>query len=443
MSSILTRLARAGFVDPEPSRGDSELPRRLALLVDLRQRIERMEQRPPAASSRRPPGSTFSKTACHLPLRTDQLEGAVRAPDGVVVVQTRFGPEERVGRVAPADALVASPDIAAPLAGLPTPAPSELLHGLRILDIETTGLAGGTGTLAFLVGVARFEADGALLVEQLVLGAPAEEGQLLTRLATMLDGASLLCTFNGRCFDAPLLKTRCVLSRRSTEPLARAPHLDLLPIARRLFRARAGDCRLVTLEERILRRRRQADLPGHMAPAAYLAFLRTGDAMHLADIVAHNRDDLIGTAALLAQVLCTLEDPLRHAEDAAELLAVGEHRLRLGDLAGAVPVIQRAVELARAPGTVRRALVQLAHAERRSGRIPAARAAWERYRRQFPDENLGYVEIAKLLEHRERNPALALAVTAAAPQPGAAEIQQRLARLRRRAEAIPLTLQGL
>jgi hypothetical protein len=437
MSSLLTRLVRAGFSEPPPSRKDSELYARLALLGDLRRKIERVE----APAARLPTGPHEARRAA--PLDLDQLDGASREADGVVVIRTRFSPEERVGRVAPADALVAPPDVAAPLCGVQTPAPSELLHGLRILDIETTGLAGGTGTLAFLVGVARFEADGTLLVEQLVLRAPSEEPKVLAHLATLLDGASLLCTFNGRSFDAPLLKTRCVLARRSVLPLAQAPHLDLLPIARRLFRARVGDCRLITLEERVLRRRRANDLPGHLAPAAYRAFLATGDAAHLTEIVAHNRDDLIGTAALLAAVLRTLEDPMTFAEDATELLAVGEHRLRLLDEAGAVQVIRRALDLARDPETLRRALVQLAHAERRSGRLGEARAAWERYRREFPHENLAYVELAKLFEHRERNPALALAVAAAAPHTENPEIQRRLSRLKRRADALPPMLHGL
>jgi uncharacterized protein len=422
-ASFFNRLARAGY-------GEAPSPR-TALLAELRERIEKLETRPAAPAPRLPPMPLVAGGR-GAPMALEGLEGAVRERDGVVVVRHRVPPSQRVGRVAPADAMVAHPDVAAPLAGLDTPAPRELLHGLRVLDIETTGLAGGTGTLAFLVGVAQFEADGTLLVEQLVLGAPAEEERLLARLAEMLRGATLLVTFNGRSFDAPLLRTRCVLRRRAPGPLASAPHLDLLGIARRLWRGRDADCRLQTLERAVLGRRRVDDFPGSLAPAAYTEFLRRGDAEVLAPIVEHNRLDLIGTTALLAAALRTLEDPLHWAEDPSELLAVGEHRLGLGAIDAALPLLERALEFASADETRRRAMTQLARVYRRTGRLEAARAVWERYRREFPRENLGYEELAKLLEHRARDPHAALAVAASAPHVAAEPLSRRIARLERK-----------
>ncbi|MBI4512166.1 MAG: ribonuclease H-like domain-containing protein [Deltaproteobacteria bacterium] len=409
-----------------------------ALLEDLRRRIQRLEERLPDAPSasgasgpRLPPAPPCTGERA-APLRLENLPGAVREPGGALVVRAEVGPDVRLGGVAPADAFVAHPDVAAPLAGLPVPAPSGLLHGVRFLDIETTGLAGGTGTLAFVVGVARFEPSGQLVVEQMFLGAPAEEPVMLDRLAAALYGGTLLVTFNGRAFDVPLLRTRCVLSRRPPGLLGTLPHLDLLPIARRLWRGRSGDCRLVTLEERVLGWRRLDDLPGWLAPAAYGEFLRTGDAATVAGVVAHNRDDIVGMAALLACALRTYEEPMIWAEDAAEFLAVGEHRLRLGDETGALPLLARALELTRSSEIRRRALTQLARAHRRAGRIDAARQAWERYRSLFPGENQGFVELAKLLEHRARDPVLALEVASQAPHPGCGEVQRRIARLKRR-----------
>jgi hypothetical protein len=437
-ASFLSRLARAGYggghSDAPDAPGGAATPSpRTVLLAELRGRIERIEARAPVATPRLPPMPLVSGSRA-APLALERLAGAVREPDGVVVVRHRVAPSERVGRVAPADAMVAHPDVAAPLAGLPTPAPSELLHGLRVLDIETTGLAGGTGTLAFLVGVAQFEPDGTLLVEQLVLGAPVEEERLLTRLAETLRGATLLVTFNGRSFDAPLLRTRCVLRRKAPGPLATAPHLDLLGVSRRLWRGRGVDCRLQTLERAVLGSRRLDDFPGALAPAAYSEFLRSGDAAVLAPIVEHNRLDLVGTAALLAAALRTLEQPLLWAEDPSELLAVGEHRLGLDDIEGALPLLERALEFSGPDGgeTRRRALTQLARVHRRAGRIDLARALWDRYRREFPRENLGYEELAKLLEHRARDPHAALAVAASAPHVAADSLSKRIARLERK-----------
>jgi hypothetical protein len=424
----------APVVAPRPNDvAASGEPPRAALLTDLRQRIDRLERRPAAERARLPPMPIVTGRR-RAPLALDGLPGAARAEDGVVVVRSVLGAAARVGRVAPAECVVAHPDVAAPLAGLPAPAPRELLHGLRLLDIETTGLAGGTGTLAFLVGVAWFEPDGALVIEQLVLESPAEEEALLVRLGESLRGATLLVTFNGKSFDAPLLRTRCVLRRQAPGALRTAPHLDVLAVARRLWKHRVCDCRLVTLEEQVLRRRRTDDVPGAMAPAAFSEFLQTGDASALGPIVVHNRLDLEGSAALLAAALRTYEAPLEWAEDPAEILAVAEHRTGLGDHEGALGLMERALEFASAGETRRRAMTQLARLYRRLGRPACARAIWERYRREFPAENLGYVELAKHLEHRERDPQAALTVALAAPHRAAFGLDRRIDRLRGRTE---------
>jgi uncharacterized protein YprB with RNaseH-like and TPR domain len=401
---------------------------RLALLDDLRRRIERLEQRAPAPGGPRlPPGALHAGAgACGLL----GLDGAEAAPWGACF-------RARVASEATAELARASAEVAARLAG--APAAAELVAGLRIVDVETTGLAGGTGTLAFLVGVARLD-GGALDVAQLLLGAPREEPALLDALLGLIDGGTLLVTFNGRSFDAPLLRTRCVLARRAPRGLAALPHLDVLPVARRLWRARAPDCRLVTLEERVLGRRRTEDVPGAMAPLAYGTFLRTGDAASLWPIVAHNREDLVGTAALLLAALRLLEDPLTWAEDAWELRAAAAHRLRHQGGAAAAPLLERALALATEPDARRSVLRDLAQLQRRAGDRDGAEATWRAYRDQFPNENRGFTEVAKILEHRRRDPRGALAVMMAAPHRAALDVQRRLDRLARRAARSPPAL---
>ena len=111
---------------------------------------------------------------------------------------------------------------------------------------------------------------------------------------------------------------------------------------------------------------------------------------------------------------------------------MGEHRLGQADVDGALPLLERALEFSGADETRRRALTQLARVHRRAGRIDAARAMWDRYRREFPRENLGYEELAKLLEHRARDPHAALAVAAAAPHVAADSLARRITRLERK-----------
>jgi hypothetical protein len=393
---------------------DAATPRR-TLIDELRRRLARLEQRPPAPAPRLPPGEIYAR-ALPRPLR--QLDDAEATPWGA-----RF-----TARV-PVDLRGLRDDVAARLAGVEGAA--GLLAGLRIVDLETTGLAGGTGTLAFLVGVGWPDGSG-FVVEQLLLGSPAHEGAFLEALAARLAGGTLLVSFNGRSFDVPLLRTRCVLNRRAA-PLA-LPHLDLIAPARRLWRARAGDCRLVTLEEHVLRRRRLEDVPGSFAPTAFGEFLRSGDARLLAHVVRHNRDDVAGTAALLASALRILAEPLAWASDAGELLGAAEHHLRHHGAAAALPLAARALELARTRELRRRALLLGARLARRLGDLSGVERLWQAYQRDFPRENRGYVELAKILEHRRRDPGGALRVALAAPHGAAEDLERRIARLRRRVD---------
>jgi uncharacterized protein len=414
---------------PQPAAPEA----RRAVVDELRRRMKRLEDRPAVSPARLPPGPIYAR-ALPQPLR--ELGDAAATEFGARFT-TVFAPSTRVGTVAPGELRGGSDRVAGLLAGLAGPAPPGLLAGLRIVDIETTGLSGGTGTLAFLVGVGRF-VDGAFVVEQVLLGSPAHETAFLDALRALLGDGALLVSFNGRSFDVPLLRTRTILARATSPrcPLSTLPHLDLITPARRLWRGRAEDCRLVSLEAAVLRRRRPDDIPGMMAPQAYGDFLRSGDARLLAKIVAHNRDDVAGTAALLAHALRILDDPFTHAEEPGELIAAAEHRLRHAGAEAALPVAARALELSRGRAEVRRALVLLARLHRRLGALPEVEAAWRRYLDAFPNENRAYVELAKIYEHRRRDPAAALALARAAPHGALDEIERRVARLARRVSGV-------
>ncbi|HKA87958.1 MAG TPA: ribonuclease H-like domain-containing protein [Haliangiales bacterium] len=163
-----------------------------------------------------------------------------------------------------------------------------------VLDLETTGLGRGAGTLAFLAGVGTFE-RGAIVVDQLVLASPARERPFLAALVDRIRDADPLVTFNGRCFDLPLLRNRLCMARLA--PVA-PPDVDVRWPARRAYRDAIPDGRLRTLEEFVLGRRRADDLPGRLAPVAFRTFLATGDARPLVRVADHNRADVIATAEL-------------------------------------------------------------------------------------------------------------------------------------------------
>src|ERR1022692_791097 len=159
------------------------------------------------------------------------------------------------------------------------------------LDTETTGLAGGTGTCAFLVGVGSIEAAGFRL-RQFFMRDYGEEPSMLARLAEHLAQFDVLVTYNGKAFDQPLLETRYRMAR-APHPFDRMQHLDLLFGARRLWRLRLESCRLVELENQILGVERQGDLPGEMIPYCYFGYLRTLRAFELVPIFHHNALDIL------------------------------------------------------------------------------------------------------------------------------------------------------
>ena len=180
---------------------------------------------------------------------------------------------------------------------------------LLCFDTETTGLAGGTGTRAFMIGAADWQ-PGGLRLRQLTITTMAAETGMLRRFAQWLAPDTVLVSYNGKCYDAPLLATRYRLARRPN-PLAGLQHVDLLFPSRRRWRGVWENCRLATIEREVLRVVREDDLPGAEAPAAWLEYLRGGSADKLRRVAAHNHQDVVSLSRLvsvLALTSCTSAD---------------------------------------------------------------------------------------------------------------------------------------
>ncbi|MCG6862083.1 MAG: ribonuclease H-like domain-containing protein [Chromatiaceae bacterium] len=314
--------------------------------------------------------------------------GAERLAPGVLQVQRRFELDRRHGCTRLGDCLHALPG----LTDGDISDPSDWLF----LDTETSGLAGGTGTWAFLCGLMRFEAHGFLLRQYLLTRLDAE-GPYLEAIAAELETAGLLITYNGKSFDGPLLVTRLRLAGLSV-PFEDKPHLDLLHLIRRAFARLWPDCRLATAERRLLDFARVGDLPGAEAPAAWLAWLRQGDVEGLAAVLRHNRLDLLSLLALAQPLQQSFLDP---ASTDADVHSVARFQLTRGnaDLAFHLLVTNR--ERLDPP-----ALLDLARLHRRSGEWSEAAAIWESLSEQGIPAAIEAQ--AKFLEHRERDYAQAL-----------------------------------
>jgi len=177
---------------------------------------------------------------------------------------------------------------------------------LLFFDTETTGLAGGTGTRAFMIGAADWhvcpQRGEGLRIRQLLMSTMAAEDAMLATFAGWLQPSTVFCSYNGRSYDAPLLKARYRLARQRC-PISALDHVDLLYPTRRRYRGTWENCKLSTIERQLLRVVREDDLPGSEAPGAWLRFLRGGDAVNLRRVADHNHQDVVTLALLLQRLV--------------------------------------------------------------------------------------------------------------------------------------------
>jgi hypothetical protein len=277
-------------------------------------------------------------------------------------------------------------------------------EGLLFFDTETTGLSGGTGTLAFMVGFAAVVTDG-LRIDQYVLSAFAGEGAMLQALCKHIERAQHLVSFNGKCFDAPLMATRARLNGIALE-LERLAHIDLLHPLRTGFASRWPDCRLSSAESRLLGFTRCDDLPGADAPQAWFDYVHRGDMARLVRVLEHNRWDLVSLAALLPALDSTFAEPQRYG---ADIGAIARAQLRCGHTHRAQQLLSRHNTSLPEP-----AGLALATSLRRTGDLDGARKVWEQLVRQGSERAAEH--LAKYYEHVEHDYSRALQLTQRLPE---------------------------
>ncbi len=309
------------------------------------------------------------------------LNGAWRqnAAGRSFVVRRRFAPSAMYGPQRLGD-FASTIERAASSAGLFGATGARL--PFMFFDLETTGLSGGAGTYAFLVGCGGFDEDGTFVTEQHLMLDFAGERSMLGLVAEDLSRAGALVTFNGKSFDAPVVETR-YLFHRETSPCSALPHFDVLHPARRFWGpASEVGCSLATLETQVLGVRRAGDVPGLEIPARYFHFIRTGDPRPLVAVMEHNRLDLLSLAGLTARLLMLAEAGPEAACCAHEALALGRVYTRAGLFWRAEEAFERAVTLS---GSVIRlapvkveALRALAIEARRGRRYDLAAGHWRR-----------------------------------------------------------------
>ena len=281
------------------------------------------------------------------------------------------------------------------------------------IDTETTGLSGGAGTVAFLVGAGYVDGDG-FVVEQFLMREYADEPEMIDRLAGLMDQFDCVCTFNGKKFDMPLLEARFIMCRMR-QRWREMDNLDLLHPARRAWKLRIGSCRLCRIEAEILGMPRRDDLPGSEVPGRYFEYLKTGDEGLLEDIIEHNRQDIVSLHTLLIR-LCAVNAEPEKLTDQRDLYSMGRSLERQGEWKPArelyrITALPRPrVTLAALTGERIAGMANWRqyHILRRSGDYEGAIQVLKQMlqRRQMPGK--ACVALSKLYEHRLKDCAAAL-----------------------------------
>jgi uncharacterized protein YprB with RNaseH-like and TPR domain len=430
MSDLRTRLERLkkSSLPPQQQSGQSDI------IADLRARIDRVmeKKRPePTEAVAGPdihellPGQIHARTSCEVFVARENYDTAYI--HGNMRLEEIFNKSLDVIGALTTDAELAQLDP----------------HGALFIDTETTGLSGGTGTYAFMVGIGFFEQN-RFVVEQYLMRDEVEEMEMLTMLGERLKKSAYLVSFNGKSFDVPLLETRFVLSRLAADGLDR-PHLDLLYPARRIWKRSLASCRLSSLEEHLLGVERVGDVPGELIPGIYFDYLRTRNATRMERVFYHNKLDILSMVTLTTLVNRLISDTRASCRsDGMEQYSLGRIHLERGLWREAEEAFLAALESCPYSDLEWEILKHLSVAYKRSGETGKAVQTWKDMIGVDKDrETYPFIELAKHYEHQKRDyvKAIGYAERAAAVsfpgQAAEAEIQHRLSRLHRKLEKQP------
>ncbi len=360
---------------------------------NLRRRLERLERR--GSRQRTPAKAPRAERSKPSGLPPGEV---VETPLGPVYrLESRFPLNHRHGRVALRDLLAFEPALAADVAG-DRKLRTTQLAGMAFVDLETTGLVGGAGTLGFLIGIGTFQ-PAAFRLRQYFLRDPKEEAAMLRLLKQELEQMEGIVSFNGRAFDLPLLEARSTIALRERWRLNQWPHFDLLYPSRRLWRRSLEDCRLGTLERHVLElTRAEEDVPGELIPGMYLDYLRTGDASDMRRVIYHNSVDILSLVGLASGVLDRYRRPDPGELSGEEALAVARWHQASGRSGAAEAAYRTVVERPGKVGLRAEALRRYTGHLKRAGQRKQALAAWQTWHKLAPDDPTPCLELSKYFE---------------------------------------------
>ncbi|NLN92885.1 MAG: hypothetical protein GX130_06195 [Candidatus Hydrogenedens sp.] len=275
------------------------------------------------------------------------------------------------------------------------------------LDAETTGLAGGAGTVAFLIGIGYYS-ENAFILEQCFMRDYDDEAAMLLYLSEKLGSFETLVSYNGKSFDAPLLRSRFVQSRMAF-PLDAIPHYDLVHAVRRLWKRRLKDCSLTNIEESVLHFFRENDVPGYLIPQLWFDYLEEGDGRPLEGVFMHHAWDILSLAALAGHLASCIAEKegtaFFHGEDQVSLIRL---YFRNKEFDRVVEQGEKFLAASLVSDLLRLDCLKLVgKAYKKLGNFEAMRQTWEILHEEYPQDPEGAEHLSKFYEHQLRNPFMA------------------------------------
>ncbi|MGQ9646050.1 MAG: ribonuclease H-like domain-containing protein [Thermodesulfobacteriota bacterium] len=412
------RLNRLTSISKPPAEKSSQT------LNDLRQRIDRLLE----------PKRVYRKRDV-IPVEQLVRGEIISTPEGEAFrVSDHFPPDFRYGEMSLTEIL-----------NIPTYPAHLLTQDERLkeldfqkalfLDTETTGLSGGTGTFAFMVGLGFFQGDGFSIL-QFFMRDYSEERASLSLINEFLEPFQFLVTFNGKHYDIPLLETRFILNRKKSK-IKEMPNFDLLYPSRKIWKGAYDNCRLVTLESQLLGMERGDDIPSEWIPQLYFEYVQTGNAQRITPVFYHNRMDILTMVALAGRIHLVYHDPLvARPRRGVEHLALGRLFWEHGDREKAI----HCFEIARKrcdEELIWSVMRWLSMALKKTGQTERALSLWEEMLTwPYPEDATPYVELAKYHEHRRKDFEKAIAYVDQALQKAASHQPKEIEMLRHRRQRL-------
>ncbi|MFQ5825535.1 MAG: ribonuclease H-like domain-containing protein, partial [bacterium] len=276
------------------------------------------------------------------------------------------------------------------------------------VDTETTGLSGGSGICAFLVGVGYFTEEYFCLA-QFFMNDFNEEKALLHQFNQFIKKNNILISFNGKCFDLPLLVSRNIYHQMKL-PVTDILHLDLLFTVRRLWKHKLPDCTLGTVESLVLGNIRNGDISSYLIPELYFEYLRNKDVRPLKAIFYHNQQDILSLVALATKACQMFENPIEESDGAKEILSMGKVYERLAKFKDSLELYNQFFEKASERTDRRELLFQMAYNYKKIKNWSKAASIWKQCVSNHNFHPIPFIELAKYFEHKEKNYSKALAI---------------------------------